>query len=183
MKQEKLWTPEFLSMSGSNFFLFMSQYILVTALPIFIMEQLGGGEMEAGLAMTFFQIGTVVCRPLAGRIIDSVNKRHLLLAATVTFFLIMLGFNLFQNLTSIYGLRLLHGIIFAMTTTATAAMAAIVLPVSRKGEGISPCWVSSQSRRPITVVCPPKSASLRQRRNPAGRSPILSSRVRWPWQD
>ena len=136
MKQEKLWTPEFLSMSGSNFFLFMSQYILVTALPIFIMEQLGGGEMEAGLAMTFFQIGTVVCRPLAGRIIDSVNKRHLLLAATVAFFLIMLGFNLFQNLTSIYGLRLLHGIIFAMTTTATAAMAAIVLPVSRKGEGI-----------------------------------------------
>ena len=86
--------------------------------------------------MTFFQIGTVVCRPLAGRIIDSVNKRHLLLAATVAFFLIMLGFNLFQNLTSIYGLRLLHGIIFAMTTTATAAMAAIVLPVSRKGEGI-----------------------------------------------
>ena len=183
MKQEKLWTPEFLSMSGSNFFLFMSQYILVTALPIFIMELLGGGEMEAGLAMTFFQIGTVVCRPLAGRIIDSVNKRHLLLAATVTFFLIMLGFNLCQNLTSIYGLRLLHGIIFAMTTTATAAMAAIVLPVSRKGEGISPCWVSSQSGRPITVVCPPKSASLRQRRNPAGRSPILSSRVRWPWQD
>ena len=136
MKQEKLWTPEFLSMGGSNFLLFMTQYILVAALPIFIMEQLGGGEMEAGLAMTFFQIGTVVCRPLAGRIIDSVNKRHLLLAATVAFFLIMLGFNLFQNLTSIYGLRLLHGIIFAMTTTATAAMAAIVLPVSRKGEGI-----------------------------------------------
>lgn len=136
MKQEKLWTPEFLSMGGSNFLLFMTQYILVAALPIFIMEQLGGGEMEAGLAMTFFQIGTVVCRPLAGRIIDSVNKRHLLLAATVVFFLIMLGFNLFQNLTSIYGLRLLHGIIFAMTTTATAAMAAIVLPVSRKGEGI-----------------------------------------------
>ena len=51
MKQEKLWTPEFLSMGGSNFLLFMTQYILVAALPIFIMEQLGGGEMEAGLAM------------------------------------------------------------------------------------------------------------------------------------
>ena len=136
MKQEKLWTPEFLSMGGSNFLLFMSQYILIAALPIFIMEKLGGGEMEAGLAMTFFQIGTVVCRPLAGRVIDSVNKQHLLLAATLVFFLIMIGFNLFQSLTSIYTLRLMHGVIFALTTTAAAAMAAMVLPAARKGEGI-----------------------------------------------
>lgn len=136
MQQEKLWTSEFLSMGGSNFVLFMSQYIMVAALPIFIMDSLGGGEVEAGLAMTCFQIGTVVSRPIAGHFIDSVNKAKLLRNATVLFFLIMIGFNFWQSLTGIYTLRLFHGIIFALATTATATLAALVLPGSRKGEGI-----------------------------------------------
>ena len=79
MQREKLWTPEFLGMEGSNLFLFMSQYVMVAALPIFIMDTLGGGDMEAGLAMTAFQIGAVSCRPLAGRIIDAVNKQKLMM--------------------------------------------------------------------------------------------------------
>ncbi|RHM53016.1 MFS transporter [Mitsuokella sp. AF33-22] len=136
MERERLWTPEFLGMGGSNLFLFMSQYIMVAALPIFIMDSLGGGDMEAGLAMSFFQIGAVTCRPLAGRLIDAVNKRRLMIAATTVFFLIMLAFNWLHSLTSIYVLRLLHGCIFALATTAAAAMAALVLPATRKGEGI-----------------------------------------------
>lgn len=136
MQREKLWTPEFLGMGGSNLFLFMSQYIMVAALPIFIMDTLGGGDMEAGLAMTAFQIGAVSCRPLAGRIIDAVNKQKLMRGATAAFFLVMFAFNWFHSEQAIYALRLLHGCIFALATTAAAAMAALVLPASRKGEGI-----------------------------------------------
>lgn len=136
MQREKLWTPEFLGMGGSNLFLFMSQYIMVASLPIFIMETLGGGDMEAGLAMTAFQIGAVSCRPLAGRIIDAVNKQRLMRAATIAFFLVMLAFNWLHSEQAIYALRFLHGCIFALATTAAAAMAALVLPASRKGEGI-----------------------------------------------
>ena len=136
MQREKLWTPEFLGMGGSNLFLFMSQYIMVASLPIFIMETLGGGDMEAGLAMTAFQIGAVSCRPLAGRIIDAVNKQRLMRAATIAFFLVMFAFNWLHSEQAIYALRFLHGCIFALATTAAAAMAALVLPASRKGEGI-----------------------------------------------
>lgn len=136
MEREKLWTPEFLGMGGSNLFLFMSQYIMVASLPIFIMDTLGGGDMEAGLAMTAFQIGAVSCRPLAGRIIDAVNKQKLMRGATAAFFLVMFAFNWFHSEQAIYALRLLHGCIFALATTAAAAMAALVLPASRKGEGI-----------------------------------------------
>ena len=123
-------------MGGTNFLVFMSQYIMVAGLPVFIMDVLGGGEMEAGLAMTFFQAGTVVCRPIAGRVIDSVNKRRLMMAATAAFLLVMAAFALLHTKEEIYGLRLLHGMIFAVATTAAAAMAAMVLPMTRKGEGI-----------------------------------------------
>lgn len=136
MQNSRLWTTEFLSMSGSNFLLFMAHYILIASLPIFIMQSLDGGDIEAGIAMTFFQIGTIFCRPFAGKLIDSVNKRRLLAFATVLFFLIMLIFNFVQTLTEVYALRLVHGAVFALSTTAAAAMAAMVLPVARKGEGI-----------------------------------------------
>lgn len=78
MSENKIWTREFVGMGLTNFFYFMSQYILIAALPVFIMDDLGKGQWEAGMAMTCFQIGTVLCRPLAGRIIDGVNKQKLL---------------------------------------------------------------------------------------------------------
>lgn len=136
MPQQKLWTPEFIGMGLTNFFYFMSQYILIAVLPVFIMDDLGDGQLAAGMAMTCFQIGTVCTRPIAGRIIDGVNKQKLLLISTVFFVLIMGGFLLASNLHMVYGLRLVHGIVFAIGTTASAAMAALVLPAKRKGEGI-----------------------------------------------
>ena len=143
MKQERLWTQEFLGMSCSNFFQFMSQYIMIAALPLFIMDQLGGGEIEAGLAMTSFQIGTVVCRPFAGRWIDRIHKGRLMLGTTVAFLMVMAGFNFAASLQSVYLLRLLQGIVFAMGTTAAATLAALLLPPSRKGEGIGYFAVST----------------------------------------
>lgn len=136
---EKLWTREFIGMGLTNFFYFMSQYIMIAALPVYIMDDLGLGEWEAGMAMTCFQIGTVVSRPLAGRVIDAVNKQRLLLIVSVLLFLLMVGFLLAYRLEIALSLRLIHGIVFALGTmalAAMAAMAALVLPARRKGEGI-----------------------------------------------
>ena len=130
---EKLWTREFIGMGLTNFFYFMSQYIMIAALPVYIMDDLGLGEWEAGMAMTCFQIGTVVSRPLAGRVIDAVNKQRLLLIVSVLLFLLMTGFLLAYRLEIALSLRLIHGIVFALGTTASAAMAALVLPSRRKG--------------------------------------------------
>lgn len=133
---EKLWTREFIGMGLTNFFYFMSQYIMIAALPVYIMDDLGLGEWEAGMAMTCFQIATVVSRPLAGRVIDAVNKQRLLLIVSVLLFFLMAGFLLAYRLEIALSLRLIHGIVFALGTTASAAMAALVLPGRRKGEGI-----------------------------------------------
>ncbi len=133
---EKLWTAEFIGLSGTNFFHFMAQYILIVGLPIYIMNDMKGGELEAGLAMTFFQVGTVACRPFAGRLIDSVHKGRLLLGATFAFFAIMLAFCFAHTEEMLYALRLVHGVEFALGTTAAATLAALVLPAAKKGTGI-----------------------------------------------
>ena len=136
VNSEALWTREFLGMSLSNFLIYVTQYAMIAALPIVIMTEYGGGDVEAGLAMTFFQIGTVTARPCAGILIDAVNKRRLMIAVTMLFFLVMTAFAFASALSVLYGLRLMHGVIFAVATTTAAALAALILPPARKGEGI-----------------------------------------------
>lgn len=133
---EKLWTTEFIGLSATNFFHFMAQYVLIAGLPICILNEMKGGELEAGLAMTFFQIGTVACRPFAGRLIDRLHKGRLLFGATLAFFILMLAFCFAHTEEELYALRLLHGIEFAVGTTAAATLAALVLPASKRGTGI-----------------------------------------------
>ena len=135
-KGEALWTTEFLGMSLSNFLIYITQYAMIAGLPIIIMTEYGGGDVEAGLAMTFFQIGTVAARPCAGILIDAVNKRRLMIAILTVFFLLMCSFAFAATLSTLYGLRLVHGVVFAVATTTAAALAALILPPARKGEGI-----------------------------------------------
>ena len=112
--REPLWTKEFLGISLSNFLLYIAQYAMIAALPIVIMTEYGGGEVEAGLAMTFFQIGTISARPFAGLVIDAVNKRKLMHTVLLAFFFVMAAFVFAASLSAIYGLRLLHGEIWRL---------------------------------------------------------------------
>ena len=134
--KETLWTHEFLGMSLVSFLIYLTQYAMIAALPIVMMQEYGGGDVEAGLAMTFFQIGTVAARPCAGILIDAVNKRRLMIVISVLFFIVMALFLVASAISMLYGLRLLHGVIFAVATTTAAALAALILPPLRKGEGI-----------------------------------------------
>ena len=137
MNPNRLWSPAFINYGVSSGIFYMTQYVLVAALPIILTSDLGGTALDAGLAMTYFQIGTIVCRPFAGRLIDGLDKRVILLLSSILFFIIMGLFNLTTSLETIFVLRGLHGAIFALATTVMAALAVVVLPAARKGEGIN----------------------------------------------
>ncbi len=137
MDPNRLWSPAFINYGISSGILYMTQYVLVAALPIVITSELSGSDLDAGLAMTYFQIGTILCRLFAGRLIDGFNKRVVLLLSTALFFIIMGLFNFTTSLEAIFVLRGLHGVIFALGTTVMAALAVLVLPPNRKGEGIN----------------------------------------------
>lgn len=135
-KADKIWSAEFLGCGLSSCLFYMSQYVLIAGLPLIITAVYGGTAFQAGLAMTYFQIGTILCRPFAGEIIDGFDKRKVLFLTTGIFLLIMIAFNFTTSMDLIFLLRLLHGMIFAIGTTAVAAVAVLVLPKHRKGEGI-----------------------------------------------
>lgn len=137
MDSNRLWSPAFTNYGISSGILYMTQYVLVAALPIVITSELGGSDLDAGLAMTYFQIGTILCRIFAGRLIDGFNKRIVLLISTALFFIIMGLFNFTTSLEAVFVLRGLHGVVFALGTTVMATLAVLVLPPNRKGEGVN----------------------------------------------
>ena len=137
MDSNRLWSPAFTNYGISSGILYMTQYVLVAALPIVITSELSGSDLDAGLAMTYFQIGTILCRIFAGRLIDGFNKRIVLLISTALFFIIMGLFNFTTSLEAVFVLRGLHGVVFALGTTVMAILAVLVLPPNRKGEGVN----------------------------------------------
>lgn len=136
MQKQALWTQEFLGMSLSSFFQYMTHYALIASLPVFVIDTLHGSDWQAGLAMTFFQIGAIFCRPLAGKWIDEFNKKKMLFLSLGFFLLVSIMYLGVRSLYFLLAIRLLHGAVFATGTTTVATMAALVLPQQRKGEGI-----------------------------------------------
>lgn len=136
MQKQLIWTKDFLGMSLSNFFQYMTHYALIAAMPVFVIEALQGNDWQAGLAMTFFQIGAVFCRPLAGKWIDEFSKKKMVLVSLGIFLLVSIMYLGVGGLYFLLLIRLLHGAVFATGTTTAAAIAAQVLPPERKGEGI-----------------------------------------------
>lgn len=136
VQNQKLWTRDFVFVCLSSFFLFMTFYILAVTLPIYVKEDLGGGEQDIGLTITVFIISTILLRPIAGKWIDQYNPRKLVLLALGLFFSCTVLYLGVQSLLVLLLLRFIHGIGFGSATTMTGAMAIQLIPDSRKGEGV-----------------------------------------------
>ncbi|MBS4209195.1 MFS transporter [Bacillus sp. FJAT-50079] len=136
MKREPLWTKNFIGVSVSSFFLFLTFYLLMVTLPIYTMEELNGTATEIGLVVTSFLIGAVLVRPFSGIWIEKIGRRKMLAIALAIFLLSTFSYIFSSSLITFLILRFLHGIGFGIATTATGTIVADLIPDSRRGEGM-----------------------------------------------
>lgn len=136
MKKEPLWTKDFISVSASNFFLFVVFYFLLVTMPVYALQELGGSATEAGLLTTFFLISAIIVRPFAGQWIEKFGKKAVLISSQAIFLGASLLYFFPDTLSMMLVIRFIHGIGFGMATTATGAMVAEIIPDSRRGEGM-----------------------------------------------
>ncbi|WP_394233500.1 MFS transporter [Niallia oryzisoli] len=137
MNQEhKLWTKDFIMVSVSNFLLFISFYILMVTLAVYSIDKFHASQSKAGLASSIFVLGAVIVRPIAGKMIERVGKKRLLLLGLSLFLIIMLLYFPVNSLPLLFLIRFLHGFAFGIATTATGTIAADIIPMSRRGEGM-----------------------------------------------
>ncbi|MFP7297441.1 MFS transporter [Neobacillus niacini] len=136
MNKPKLWTKDFINISLSNFFLFLTFYILLVTLPIFALQEFDSNASQAGLMTTVFLLSAILSRPLAGQWLERSSNRKVLVTALIIFASASLLYFFPTTVTGFLVIRLLHGVGFGMATTAVGAIVADLIPSSRRGEGM-----------------------------------------------
>src|SRR5699024_4393751 len=66
-------------------------YSLLTTLPVYVIDELGGTQSNAGLVVTFMLASAIIVRPFSAKVLDIVGKKRTLvlsvgLFALTTFF-------------------------------------------------------------------------------------------------
>lgn len=136
MNKPKLWTKDFINISLSNFFLFLTFYILLVTLPIYALQEFDSNATQAGLMTTVFLLSAIISRPLAGQWLERGSNKKVLLTALFIFAAASLLYFFPKSVTGFLVIRLLHGIGFGIATTAVGAIVADLIPNSRRGEGM-----------------------------------------------
>jgi MFS family permease len=136
MNKPKLWTKSFISISLSNFFLFLTFYVLLVTLPVYAIQEFHSNASEAGLMTTVFLLSAIISRPFAGQWMEKAGHKKVLLTALIIFSGTSLLYFLPKTIIGFLVIRLLHGVGFGMATTAAGAIVADLIPNSRRGEGM-----------------------------------------------
>jgi MFS family permease len=135
MEKDRLWTRPFIQLSLGAMVLFIGFYLLLPTMPLFVKE-LGGSEAQVGLAAGLFTLTAVVFRPFVGGLVDRYGRRPFLVGGMLVFTLSMWLYDWVGGVLALLALRMLHGAGWAFSTTAVGTIAADLIPVSRRGEGM-----------------------------------------------
>jgi MFS family permease len=137
---ERLWTKSFILMTIGMLFLFTAFYLLLPTLPLFI-KQMGGNESQVGLAVGAFMLSAVIFRPIVGGLLDRFGRRPFIIWGLLLFTLAMYMYDWVGGLLVLMALRILHGMSWAVSTTAVFTAVTDIIPTARRGEGMG--WFST----------------------------------------
>ncbi|WP_208607639.1 MFS transporter [Paenibacillus pectinilyticus] len=136
LTRERIWTKNFVVVCMSSFFMFLTFYILATAFPLYVKDSLHGSQQQMGLSITIYVIGGVLVRPFSGQWVDRYGKKKMAIIGMVIFLLACLSYFSAKGMFLFLVIRLIHGMSYAIASTATSTIASSLVPNSRQGTGM-----------------------------------------------
>jgi MFS family permease len=97
---------------------------------------LGAGLTLAGTLAGVFSLSALIIRPFSGVALDILNKRNMCIFSTVMICVSFLGYAFAPNIPVMLFFRVLHGMSFGISSTATMALVSEYIPKERLGEGL-----------------------------------------------
>ena len=133
---ERLWNKEYIKVMTGNFLLFFSFYILTPLLPLYLNSQFTANKDMIGFVLSGYVVAALVVRPFSGFIVDTFDRRKVLMLCFFCFFICFAGYLGAASILMFAIVRTLHGLPFGATTVANSTVAIDVLPSSRRNEGV-----------------------------------------------
>ncbi|MCX7856601.1 MAG: MFS transporter [Deltaproteobacteria bacterium] len=133
----ELRSRPFVSLILASTFNAWAFYSLVPTLPLYLFETLGLSFSEIGLVISSFSISVILFRPFAGYIVDRIPRTKLLKITLAAVSLIYAIYPSLDKKEELIILRILHGILFGISSSALSAIAADSASLSKIGQAIS----------------------------------------------
>ena len=83
--KNRLWTKDYISVCLTTFFMFLNYYYLLVTIPIYLIQDLQGNTVQAGLLVAVFYVAAILIRPIAGQWIASYGIRKVLFASLILY--------------------------------------------------------------------------------------------------
>ncbi|MGG7621127.1 MFS transporter [Bacillus coreaensis] len=133
--KEKIWTRDFILICLSNFFVFLGFQMTLPTIPLFV-ENLGGNDQLIGVVVGIFTFSALLIRPYAGHALESKGRRFIYLVGLGIFVLSTGAFGIAGGLVLLFILRIIQGVGWGLSTTASGTIATDLIPPTRRGEGM-----------------------------------------------
>lgn len=135
-KEPKLLNIRYVMLLMINLVISISFSMVYTSIQKYAMVQLGVTTAVAGVITGAFNIASMTIRPFSGLISDRINRKILLIIATIGMGLSIFGYLFITDPTALIVLRCMHGIFFALSTTVNMAIIPGIVPKKQIGEAI-----------------------------------------------
>ena len=137
LKSERLMTGRFLLLLASAFGVFLANGIITPVLPVYVKDDLGGGDVAVGVVVAVQAISAIAIRPWLTPKFNEWGVRPILIASVVASGLSFALSGFVPNVFCLIILRLIFGAgMAALFIGALTAVTSLVSPV-RAGEAIS----------------------------------------------
>ncbi|HAM80821.1 MFS transporter [Ornithinibacillus bavariensis] len=135
MKQEKIWTRDFILICLANFFIFFGFQMTLPTLPLFVKE-LGGSDQMVGVIVGIFTFSALLLRPYAGHALENKGRQFVYMLGLAIFVVSVGSFAFIGSIAFLLIIRVVQGVGWGLSTTATGTIATDIVPASRRGEGL-----------------------------------------------
>ncbi|SER81630.1 Predicted arabinose efflux permease, MFS family [Gracilibacillus ureilyticus] len=134
-KKEKIWTKDFVLICLANFFIFLGFQMTLPTIPLFV-QQLGGSDQFIGLITGIFTFSALLLRPTAGHSLETKGRQFVYMIGLGIFVVSIGSYAFITSIVVLFMMRIVQGLGWGFSTTATGTIATDLIPESRRGEGM-----------------------------------------------
>lgn len=133
---DSLLNRNFMAACLSNLLFYISVYMLMPVMPLYLVDVMHTGKSVAGVVLSSFTMAALLIRPISGFLVDHFRRKPLYLICYFCFAAYFAGYLLATTLLVLLVVRCTHGLIFGLASTSASTLAIDTLPPGKLGRGI-----------------------------------------------
>lgn len=131
----RIWSKDFIIICLANFFIFLGFQMTLPTLPLFVKE-LDGSDQMIGLIVGIFTFSALLLRPMAGHMLETKGRKFVYLLGLSIFVISVGSYAFIASIWLLIIMRVVQGVGWGYSTTATGTIATDLIPPKRRGEGL-----------------------------------------------